>query len=310
MTTSRKYWVVSPNVGYSYTTVGEWRQASVKQKAAFMGWRPDDENHRLGSKFAYSIRPGDTILIARRRRGKPEIVGFGRVVGNVRKRLRGFKPPKPFGSLRQLDPFVPMSRASKRLPFSSALNQIAALHQLHPDKNPDHEILCRWMDRKLASGKTTAKQKKRLSGRTKGIHLRPLPNDKQLEYQTRTRRSASQARKSEAELVARYREWIERQDRELKIFKNHEIQCDAYEEDRKNLIEAKCAATRQYLRMAVGQLLDYSFQAKDDFAIRHKAILLPMKPHAALLKWLDSLEIGVIWEERSVFLDNANGQFT
>jgi hypothetical protein len=77
MSTSRKYWVVSPNVRFDAKTVAAWRQASVKWQAAFMGWHPDDEAHRLGPKFARGIEPGDVILIARRANGKPETVGFG-----------------------------------------------------------------------------------------------------------------------------------------------------------------------------------------------------------------------------------------
>jgi hypothetical protein len=55
MSTSRKYWVVSPNVRFDAKTVAAWRQASVKWQAAFMGWHPDDEAHRLGPKFARGI---------------------------------------------------------------------------------------------------------------------------------------------------------------------------------------------------------------------------------------------------------------
>jgi hypothetical protein len=277
--------------------------------AAFMGWGPDDYNHRLGPRFAREIRPGDTILIARRHNYEPEIVGLGTVVGRYKTRLNGFKPPESFGSLRQLKPFVPMSRTPDNLPFMQALNQTAALHQLHPDKNPSHEVLCRWMDGQLAISRTVS-QKKPRQGPAPGVQLSALPKDKQLEYQTRTRGAVRQARKKEAELVARYRDWIGRQDRKLQIFKTHEIQCDAYEEARKNLIEAKCSARRQYVRMAVGQLLDYAFQARNQLGTCHNAILVPSKPDDSLLTWLNSIGISAIWEERSAFLDNANGRFT
>jgi hypothetical protein len=202
-----------------------------------------------------------------------------------------------------------MSRPPKHLPFIEALNQIAALHQLHPERNAHHEVLCRWMDRKLAQI-PTADQKKHSQGATIRVQLRSLPNDKQLEYQARTRRSVRLARKREVELVARYREWIESQDRKIQIFKSHVIQCDSYVLARNNLIEAKFSAERGYVRMAVGQLLDYAFQAKKHLGICHKAILLPSRPEVALLTWLNSIDICVIWEERSAFLDNANGRFT
>ncbi|QHN04860.1 hypothetical protein FTO74_16955 [Granulicella sp. WH15] len=310
MTTSRKYWVVSPNVDNKNRTVSEWIQASVRWQAAFMGWHPDDQDHKLGPKFAHEIRPGDLILIARRYRKEPQIVGFGIVVEEFKTHLRGFEPPQSFGSLRQLDPFVPMSHPPKHPPFiNDALNHTASLRQLHPENNHVHKELCDWMERKLAISNAAA-PKEYLQEITSRVQLRSLPNDAQLEYQVRTLRSVKQAIKKEADLVIRYRQWLERQDRELQIFKSDGIQCDSYEQTRKNLIEAKCSAKREYIRMAVGQLLDYAFQAKHDLGNCHKAILLPEKPDAAILEWLKSLEISAIWEENSVFLDNLDGQFT
>src|SRR6266705_933048 len=83
---SRRYWVVSPNVKYDEGTVNDWRAASVREKAAFMGWEPDDYDHaKIGPKFAGTvaggIEPGNVILIARRHKHQPEIVGFGVVQG-------------------------------------------------------------------------------------------------------------------------------------------------------------------------------------------------------------------------------------
>jgi hypothetical protein len=39
-------------------------------------------------------------------------------------------------------------------------------------------------------------------------------------------------------------------------------------------------------------------------------ILLPAKPKESLEAWLNHLNMGLIWREENVFLDNANGQFT
>ena len=309
MESSRKYWVVSPNVQSHAHTVGAWRQASVRWKAAFMGWLPDDEQHRIGPKFARGIEPGDVILIARRFRGEPETVGFGTVVGGFRTELDGFVPHEPFGSLRQLQPFVPMSRAPASLPLLAALNQAAALHRLHPESNAQHETLCRWMDARLnlpddpQPGAGSAPQLNEVS-------FSPLLSDGQLDYQVRTQESVKKAEKLEAALVQRYRLWVERQDRTLSIFRVHRLECDAYEEARQNLIEAKCSARREYVRMAVGQLLDYAFIARGEIGECNKAVLLPHKPDESLTQWLDTIGISVIWEDGPVFLDNANGQFT
>ncbi len=149
MAIQRQYWVVSPNVRFNSRTVGAWREASVKWKAAFMGWQPNDPNHKIGGKFARDIQPGDVILIARRHQNEPEVVGFGRVVGEFKTSLAGFRPVETFGSLRRLHPFVPFSRAPKNLPFMDAITQIAALRKLDPENNPNHERLCRWLDGRL-----------------------------------------------------------------------------------------------------------------------------------------------------------------
>lgn len=309
MSTSRKYWVVSPNVRFDAKTVAAWRQASVKWQAAFMGWHPDDEAHRLGPKFARGIEPGDVILIARRANGKPETVGFGTVVGKFRTRLKGFRAPESFGSLRRLEPFIPMSRPPAHLPLMEAVNQTAALHQLHPESNLGHALICRWLEAKLArtdkSG-TPAESNRQPTA----VRLSSLPDDGQLEYQTRTKSATRAAQKREAALVERYKHWIEHQDRKLQVFRVYRLRCDAYERDRRNLIEAKCSSRREYVRMAVGQLLDYSHHAREQLGECNKAILLPEKPDVSLLCWLETLGISVVWEDGSVFLDNANGQFT
>ena len=109
--------------------------------------------------------------------------------------------------------------------------------------------------------------------------------------------------------MERYRLWIKQQDRSLQVFRVHRLQCDAYEIDRANLLEAKCSSRREFIRMAVGQLLDYAHHAKAKIGECHKAILLPEQPKGSLMDWLDTLGISVVWEDGSVFLDNANGQF-
>jgi hypothetical protein len=58
---------VSPNVRFDNSTVSDWRQASVRWKAAFMGWKPYDRKHKqIGHMFANVVQPGDILLIARR----------------------------------------------------------------------------------------------------------------------------------------------------------------------------------------------------------------------------------------------------
>ena len=308
---NRHYWVVSPNVNNNDQTVSDWRQASVKWKVAFMGWQPDDRKHKqIGYKFAHVIKPSDILLIARRHNEVPEVVGCGVVVGEFKKSLKGFKPPHRFGSLRRLSPFKPLSAAPAKLPIIDALGQTAALARLHPHRNSNHRLICDWMERKLGNLAEKASSTGRLDKSEVGIHLKPLRHDGELEYEVRTRQKVFLANKAEAQLIGEYSQWLEAQDRKLEIANYKGLRCDAYEKERGNLIEAKCSSDREYIRMAVGQLLDYSYLGRERFGKPNMAILLPERPDPKSVEWLSELNISVIWKEKDVFLDDANGLFT
>jgi hypothetical protein len=325
----RQYWVVSPNVKNFNPSVGDWRQASITQQAAFMGWDPDDPGHSdMGRKFAGKvpggIEPADVILIARRHDHVPQVVGFGVVEGEARASLPGFQPPDEFGSLRKLHPFVPWSGPEAEVDLRSAVGHTRALAQLHPNYNEAHRAICDWMERHLE--KFSAPQGQRGDPLPKGAQRRraprndepdsrdvalvALPGTYQLDYEVRSRAEVKRAQRLEAQLLGNYRRWLKNQDRELCSLKIGALQCDAYEELRHNLIEAKAYASREHIRMAVGQLLDYAFQGGLQLEASRMAILLPEKPPKDIEAWLDSLNIKLIWSEASAFLDNANGQFT
>ena len=136
------------------------------------------------------------------------------------------------------------------------------------------------------------------------------PQNHQLDYQVQTKTKVIRAEKVEAVLLEDYRRWLAQQRRKLSAVKYRTLQCDAYEADRRNLIEAKSSARREHIRMAVGQLLDYAFQGNRKFRHPHKAILLPSKPASDIVDWLDSLKIKIVWRKKKAFFDNANGQFT
>jgi hypothetical protein len=104
--------------------------------------------------------------------------------------------------------------------------------------------------------------------------------------------------------------WLLKQDRKLQIVKYKSLHCDAYEEERRNLIEAKCSSAREYIRMAAGQLLEYAYVGRKFHGSPNKAILLPDRPDPRSIEWLADLKISVVWKEKKVFLDNANGQFS
>jgi len=122
----------------------------------------------------------------------------------------------------------------------------------------------------------------------------------------RTTEKVREAKKREAELVKAYQHWLQK---ELKFVDYQGLRCDAYEEERNNLIEAKSSGRREYIRMALGQLLDYAYLGRTKIDRPNMAILLQEQPHAKLLQWLSELKISVIWRRGRAFDDNADGQF-
>lgn len=309
----RRFWVVSPNVRDDYHTVGQWRQASVLHHAAFMGYPPGDKGHKqIGYKFAHVIRPNDIVLIARSHHRQPEVVGLGVVVGPFKRKLAGLKAPESFGSLRILSPFKPLSRPPKNVNMISVLGQIAALHELHPSKRQSDKKVCDWMERQLKTTKMVGGggmgggQRKQPAD----VKLANLPHYDELEFQVRTKKAILLGKQKEASLLIEYRDWLLKQGRKLQIVKYKSLRCDAYERERKNLIEAKCSAAREYVRMAVGQLLEYAYLGRKFLGNPNRAILLPDRPLPQSIEWLADLRISVVWKEKRVFLDNANGQFS
>ncbi|MEU7820163.1 hypothetical protein [Catellatospora sp. NPDC049133] len=100
------------------------------------------------------------------------------------------------------------------------------------------------------------------------------------------------AQKREAELVARFKAWMGPNH----IFTRHEIvppghfkalYTDLYERTANELYEAKASATREAIRMAVGQLLDYRRHIKVDNL--RLVILVPKRPSADLLDFIRSV---------------------
>ena len=82
---------------------------------------------------------------------------------------------------------------------------------------------------------------------------------------------------------------------------------DLYDKTRNNLVEAKGTASRDAIRMAIGQLADYSRFIKPE---PHLAVLLPERPRRDLEELLISRKISSIWSTDSGFIDNAEGRFS
>jgi hypothetical protein len=109
----------------------------------------------------------------------------------------------------------------------------------------------------------------------------------------------------EAALVQRYVDWLAQFGRHAV---RHEIRLpgserplytDVYDLSSRELVEAKASSGRVHIRMAIGQLMDYSRYVSHD----HLAVLTPTKPHPDLVELLDSLEINCIYEvQNGVFI--------
>jgi len=101
----------------------------------------------------------------------------------------------------------------------------------------------------------------------------------------------------EASLVLRYREHLRRQGHtvsRLRVVPAGEVvplYSDLWDETTFDLIEAKGAITREHLRMAVGQLLDYGRFV----GAKCRTVLVPSRPRADLLSYLAAAGVQVVY---------------
>jgi len=311
----RRYWVISPNVKDDRTknqeTVEQWKKVICRDHVAIMGWSPEDyeHGHRLGPKFAHDVRVGDIVLIARRNDWEPDVVGLGIVSGKLKEenKYRKIYAKEPV-FVRRLRPFVPIREVPCSVPILEVLKCTWAMHELHPDRHgPDydsHKKVCSWMNQQL--GLTHHEENKfRITKKPLDKSDGELPYD----YEVRTEKQVRAARRKEKELLDDYKRWLEKQGRKLSRLQIGQMQCDAWEEERQNLIEAKGTINRQDIRMAVGQLLDYAHQIRKDLRNPGKAILLPEKPDQNDAGWVESSGIKIAWRSGRRFQDNAGGRF-
>jgi hypothetical protein len=131
-------------------------------------------------------------------------------------------------------------------------------------------------------------------------------------YEVITAAAVRTALRGEQRLVREYVAYMEGQGDDVD---RHEIPIadqgawlvvDIFNKTREQLIEAKAHATRNDVRMAIGQLADYGRATPG----AQRAVLLPEKPDDDLLALLASQDIAAIWKDGSGFDDTANGDFT
>jgi hypothetical protein len=311
----RRYWVVSPNVKDDRTrdqeTVRQWKNVISHDHVAIMGWSPEDYKlgHGVGPKFAHDIRVGDIVLIARRYDWKPDVVAVGTVSGDSKEenKYRRIYAKEPT-FVRPLRPFVPIHESPPSVPLLEVLKCTWAMHELHPDRDgrhyDSHRKVCSWMNQQLGF---THQEGNNLRITKKSLDM--SGGEQTYDYEVRTKKQVRAARRKEKELLDDYEGWLENQGRKLSRLQIGQMQCDAWEEERQNLIEAKGTTSRQDIRMAVGQLLDYGHQIRKDLGDSNKAILLPERPDQNDVGWVKSAGIAIIWRADRGFHDNAGGRF-
>jgi hypothetical protein len=320
-----RYWVVSPNVR------SQWRELIKQTKAAIMGWPPDRrKGMQLGPKFAELIKKDDVILIARGGNANKEVIACGKVASPARRPhgsdetlLRTadgvtVQAPKSFGSYRLLDPFVELEGA--RLPsFNGVTNQAWAMYELRREK-PANARICRWLDRRLGKpakpSKLSTTKPKAAAGKARPTSL-PTTEP----YLVVTKSAAKQVARAEAKLVRRYADWLVKNDNRHVVpfslpvafsvdgVRGH-VACDLYDEDERIMIEAKSATDRHSIRVAIGQLYDYShLMRKIRGKTVRRAVLIPERLDPDMEEFLKSLRIASIWKHGSSFADNMSETF-
>jgi hypothetical protein len=132
-------------------------------------------------------------------------------------------------------------------------------------------------------------------------------------FEQRFERQVKAAQREEQRLVRDYKAYLETSGRT--VYRHRipnpdgagSLYEDLFEEDRRNLIEAKSRITRPGIRMAIGQLADYARLIGT--TPRRRAVLLPERPSKDLEELLKSQNIGVVWAERGSYADNSRGAF-
>jgi hypothetical protein len=123
------------------------------------------------------------------------------------------------------------------------------------------------------------------------------------EYSVSSPGEPTTAARREAELVREYARYLESlgyvvgRKKILPPDESRPLFTDLYNETTGDLIEAKGVATREEIRMGIGQLLDYRRFIEPWPRL---ILLVPSKPRPDLLLLCSTVEITVVWKNRSV----------
>ena len=112
--------------------------------------------------------------------------------------------------------------------------------------------------------------------------------------------------KNEKKLVKKYSDYLSEKKfgvlkrNQIDIKNENTIYTDGWIEKKRLLIEAKANSTREKIRMAIGQLLDYERHVKPK--PKKLAVLIPKKPREDLIHLLEKLEIMIIYPAGKEFV--------
>lgn len=149
-----------------------------------------------------------------------------------------------------------------------------------------------------------------------GPQKRPLEIRTAEEWLAQTKHALKEAEAvkhpTEARLVAAYAAW-RREKAGKEVLIRHQLRTpagsllltDAFDTSKNVLLEAKATTERPSIRMAIGQLLDYSLWAPKGAGL---AILVPRMPSDDLIRVAALANIDVVWElANGAFDDTAGG---
>jgi hypothetical protein len=141
---------------------------------------------------------------------------------------------------------------------------------------------------------------------------RPIPIERSTDepFEQRFEAATHRAYRREQILVERLGRHLRRRGHEVSrhaitLPDGTELRSDLTDHDMGLLVEAKAEADRASIRMAIGQLADYSRFISP--APKAQAVLVPERPAADLIELLDELKIGLIWMSGGRFRDNRGG---
>lgn len=125
------------------------------------------------------------------------------------------------------------------------------------------------------------------------------------EYEVFQQPGAKTAKRTEQNLVLAFTKHLEAKGHEVGRHRYPmSLVCDLFDETEGVLIEAKGSASREAIRMAIGQLLDYR---RFEETQPELAVLLPARPSSDLEELLSSVGVAVIWRVSEGQFDSIPG---